>query len=141
RRARSDLPGILAVARGAHATRGNRARSRDHAAPRRDARRAHRGHERDRPGLDVPSAAPRRDAENRRPHHPLAAEKPEPRGARRVMNSAASHLIRRVLGWQAAFTLFVSVLVTALAPQFLLLRGSLAVEGATAVGLGVLAGG
>jgi signal transduction histidine kinase len=57
------------------------------------------------------------------------------------LNPAASHLVRRVLGWQAAFTLFVSALVAALAPQFLLLRGGLAIEGATAVGLGVLAGG
>src|SRR5262245_14419392 len=58
-----------------------------------------------------------------------------------TLNPAASHLVRRVLGWQAAFTLFVSALVAALAPQFLRRRGSLAIEGATAVGLGVLAGG
>jgi signal transduction histidine kinase len=57
------------------------------------------------------------------------------------MNPAASHLVRRVLGWQAAFTLFVALLVAALAPQFLLLGGSLRIEGAVAVGFGVLAGG
>jgi signal transduction histidine kinase len=57
------------------------------------------------------------------------------------MNPAASHLVRRVLGFLAAFTLFVSLLVTALAPQFLLLQGSLALEGALRLGYGVLAGG
>ena len=57
------------------------------------------------------------------------------------MNPAASHLVRRVLGFQAAFTLFVSLLVTALAPQFLLLHGSLAIDGALALGYGVFAGG
>jgi signal transduction histidine kinase len=56
------------------------------------------------------------------------------------VNPAASHLVRRVLGWQAAFTVFVSLLVGALAPQFLLLRGSLAIDGAATLGLGVLAG-
>jgi hypothetical protein len=57
------------------------------------------------------------------------------------MNPAASRLVVRVLGWQAAFTLFVSGLVAALAPQFLLLHGSLALESALSVGAGVLAGG
>jgi signal transduction histidine kinase len=57
------------------------------------------------------------------------------------MNPAASHLVARVLAWQAAFTLFVSGLVAALAPQFLLLHGPLAVRSALAVGAGVLAGG
>jgi signal transduction histidine kinase len=57
------------------------------------------------------------------------------------LNPAASRLVVRMLGWHAAFTVFVSGLVAALAPQFLLLRGSLALAGATALGLGVLAGG
>jgi signal transduction histidine kinase len=57
------------------------------------------------------------------------------------VNPAASHLVRRVLGWQAAFTLFVSLLVAALAPRFLLLRSSLALDGAMTLGLGVLGGG
>lgn len=56
------------------------------------------------------------------------------------MNPDASRLVIRVLSWQAAFTLFVSGLVASLAPQFLLLRGSLAVGSSLAVGAGVLAG-
>ncbi len=57
------------------------------------------------------------------------------------MNPTASHLVQRLLGWQAAFTLFVAAVVAGLAPQFLLLRGELAFDGSTAVGCGVLAGG
>jgi signal transduction histidine kinase len=57
------------------------------------------------------------------------------------MNPAASHLIRRVLGWSATFTLLGAALVALLAPRLLLLSGRVAVEGATALGSGMLAGG
>ncbi len=57
------------------------------------------------------------------------------------MNPAASHLIRRVLGLQAAFTLLGAALVAVLSPRFLLLGGSVAIEGARALGVGLTAGG
>src|SRR4051812_6086644 len=57
------------------------------------------------------------------------------------MNPAASHLIRRVLGWSATFTLLGAALVALLAPRLLLLTGRVAIEGATALGSGMLAGG
>ena len=57
------------------------------------------------------------------------------------MNPAASHLVRRVLGWQATFTLLGALLVALLAPRLLLLSGEVAIEGAAALGLGVLSGG
>jgi signal transduction histidine kinase len=57
------------------------------------------------------------------------------------MNPAASHLIRRLLGWQATFTLAVALLVALLAPRLLLLSGLVALEGAVALGLGVFSGG
>jgi signal transduction histidine kinase len=57
------------------------------------------------------------------------------------MNPAASHLIRRVLGWLATFTLLGAALVALLAPRLLLLSGEVAIEGATALGCGMLAGG
>ena len=57
------------------------------------------------------------------------------------MNPTASHLVRRVLGWQAAFTLLGALLVALLAPRLLLLRGQVAIEGAASLGSGVLVGG
>jgi signal transduction histidine kinase len=57
------------------------------------------------------------------------------------MNPAASHLVRRVLGWQAAFTLLAALLTAMLAPRLLLLSAEVAIEGAAALGLGVLGGG
>jgi signal transduction histidine kinase len=57
------------------------------------------------------------------------------------LNPAASHLIRRLLGWQATFTLAVSLLVALLSPRLLLLSGMVAIEGAVALGLGVFFGG
>jgi signal transduction histidine kinase len=57
------------------------------------------------------------------------------------VNPDASHLVRRVLGLKAAFTLLVAVLVTLLSPRLLLLGGAVATEGARALGLGLLAGG
>src|SRR5687767_2627049 len=57
------------------------------------------------------------------------------------MNPTAFHLVRRVLAWQATFTLLGALLVALLAPRLLLLRGQLAVEGAASLGSGVLVGG
>lgn len=57
------------------------------------------------------------------------------------MNPAASHLVRRVLGWSLTFTLLVALVVALLAPRLLLLSGETAVEGAAALGAGILAGG
>ncbi len=57
------------------------------------------------------------------------------------MNPAASHLVRRVLGWFLTFTLLVALVVALLAPRLLLLSGETAVEGAAALGSGILAGG
>lgn len=57
------------------------------------------------------------------------------------MNPAASHLIRRLLGWQATFTVAVALLVALLAPRLLLLSGTVAFQGATALGIGVFCGG
>ncbi|HTQ05860.1 MAG TPA: HAMP domain-containing sensor histidine kinase [Polyangiaceae bacterium] len=57
------------------------------------------------------------------------------------MNPAASHLVRRVLGWFATFTLLVALVVALLAPRLLLLSGETAIEGAAALGSGMLAGG
>ncbi|HEY3497468.1 MAG TPA: HAMP domain-containing sensor histidine kinase [Polyangiaceae bacterium] len=57
------------------------------------------------------------------------------------MNPAASHLIRRVLAWQLAFSGFAGLLVALLAPRLLLLGGAVAFEGALALGAGVCAGG
>jgi signal transduction histidine kinase len=57
------------------------------------------------------------------------------------MNPAASHLVRRVLGLKAAFTLLATALVTILSPRLLLLGGAVATEGARALGVGMLAGG
>lgn len=57
------------------------------------------------------------------------------------MNPAASHLVRRVLGWFLTFSLLVALVVALLAPRLLLLSGETAVEGATALGCGILAGG
>jgi len=57
------------------------------------------------------------------------------------VNPAASHLVRRVLGWSLTFTLLVALVVALLAPRLLLLSGETAVEGAAALGAGILAGG
>jgi signal transduction histidine kinase len=57
------------------------------------------------------------------------------------VNPDASHLVRRVLGLKAAFTLLVAALVTLLSPRLLLLGGTVATEGARALGVGLLAGG
>lgn len=57
------------------------------------------------------------------------------------MNPAASHLVRRVLGWFVTFTLLVALVVALLAPRLLLLSGETAIEGAAALGSGMLAGG
>jgi signal transduction histidine kinase len=57
------------------------------------------------------------------------------------VNPAASHLVRRVLGWFLTFTLLVALVVALLAPRLLLLSGETAVEGAAALGCGILAGG
>jgi signal transduction histidine kinase len=57
------------------------------------------------------------------------------------VNPAASHLVRRVLGWCATFTLLGALLVALLAPRLLLLSGETAIEGAAALGSGMLAGG
>lgn len=57
------------------------------------------------------------------------------------MNPAASHLLRRVLGLNAGFSLLVALLVALLSPRLLLLGGAVATDGARALGIGVLAGG
>jgi signal transduction histidine kinase len=57
------------------------------------------------------------------------------------MNPVASHLVRRVLAWQALFSLLGALLVALLTPRLLLLSGTVGFEGASALGGGVLAGG
>lgn len=57
------------------------------------------------------------------------------------MNPAASHLVRRVLGLKAGFSLLLTALVALLSPRFLLLGGAVATEGARALGTGLLLGG
>ena len=57
------------------------------------------------------------------------------------MNVAASRLVRRVLALQGLFSLLGALLVALLAPRLLLLSGRVAIEGAAALGAGVLAGG
>ena len=57
------------------------------------------------------------------------------------MNPAAARLIARVLGWQMAFTLGAVLLLSALAPHFLLLSGSVASAGIETLSLGIVVGG
>jgi signal transduction histidine kinase len=57
------------------------------------------------------------------------------------VNPLASRLIRRVVGWQLGFSVFGGLLVALLAPRLLLLGGAVALQGALALGLGVLVGG
>lgn len=57
------------------------------------------------------------------------------------MNPVASHLVRRVLAWQALFSFLGALLVTLLTPRLLLLSGTVGFEGAVALGAGVLVGG
>jgi signal transduction histidine kinase len=57
------------------------------------------------------------------------------------MNVVASRLVRRVLALQAVFALLGALLVALLAPRLLLLSGRVAIEGAAALGAGVLMGG
>ena len=57
------------------------------------------------------------------------------------MNAGAARLLRRVLGIEAAFTLATSLLLLVLTSHFLVLSGSVALEGAETLALSVLAGG
>lgn len=57
------------------------------------------------------------------------------------MNAAAAHLMRRVLGIEALFTLASSVLLVLLTSHFLVLSGQVALQGAETLGASVLAGG
>ncbi|HEY3254467.1 MAG TPA: hypothetical protein VGJ91_10975, partial [Polyangiaceae bacterium] len=57
------------------------------------------------------------------------------------MNAAAAHLMRRVLGIEALFTLAASALLALLTSHFLVLSGQVAFEGAETLGLSLLAGG
>ena len=57
------------------------------------------------------------------------------------MNAAAAHLLRRVLGIEASFTLASSALLALLTSHFLVLSGQVAIDGAEILGLSVLAGG
>ena len=57
------------------------------------------------------------------------------------MNAGAAHLMRRVLGIEALFTLAASLILVLLTSHFLVLSGQVALEGAETLGLSVLAGG
>ncbi|HET7541176.1 MAG TPA: hypothetical protein VFK05_14965, partial [Polyangiaceae bacterium] len=57
------------------------------------------------------------------------------------MNPAAAHLLRRVLGIEALFTLASSALLALLTSHFLVLSGQVAIDGAETLGLSLLAGG
>ena len=55
------------------------------------------------------------------------------------MNAAAAHLMRRVLGIEALFTLAASALLAFSTPHFLVLSGQVAIAGAETLGLSLLA--
>jgi len=57
------------------------------------------------------------------------------------VNAAAAHLMRRVLGIEALFTLASSALLALLTSHFLVLSGQVALEGAETLGSSLLAGG